>query len=126
MDNATALDNAKTITVNGREYTLKFTMNALRRAEPQLTKKSILAALAEFSGGTTPLTDVVVLFKEAVRAGTPAVKAKTTDYFDGLWEAAVEEYGLEKVVTDTVLAVMASGIIGSKKEMAAALTMAQK
>jgi hypothetical protein len=116
----TPLDNVATFEVKGREYTMKFTFNAMFRSEPQLEPKSLIAVLASFA--TAPsIKNTFVLFKECVRAGTPAMKDKPAREFESLWVDMVDEYGIEAVTEAVVLAIVNSGILGSKKELAGAL-----
>lgn len=117
----TSLNNSYTMKVNGEEYTLKFTFNALNRVEPQLSKKSLIAVLAMFADSTPEVTDIFKLFKESVRAGTPSMAGKPESEFQKLWVDMVNEYGIQRVVEAVTYAIMASGIIGSKKETAAIL-----
>lgn len=114
----TALNNSSRFTVGEKEYTMKFTFNAMFRAEPQLTTKSLMATLAKFADSSFAMKDVFILFKECVRAGTPEMRDKPAKDYEKLWEDMVAGYGMENVILAVTMAIVASGIFGSKKEMA--------
>lgn len=122
----TALSNSSRFTVNGKEYTMKFTFNAMFRAEPQLTTKSLMAVLAKFSDASFAMKDVFILFKECIRAGTPEMRDKPAKDYEKLWEDMVAAYGMDNVILAVTMAIVASGIFGSKKELTEIMAAAPK